>query len=209
MIDQSEDVDSDLYFEATMSLLKISNKKNKDTVEAIVVRGIVDEVLHLWTEVLSVEEKYLFKAYLMSEKPLYFIKNKLSASQVSEILKELTKENCPFREKIPSYIILPMETIAATANLVTWMGATSPKNWLPDLSVRPKKEKRLEKPPIRVSVVEERTRGQGIDMFPIPSGKAEKPRGLTIGVSKKQTRINFKVHGDTPIRRLQTIVWPY
>ena len=184
------------------------------------VQDIAKDLSHLWKEVVSQEERNLFKTYLMSDKPLYFIKNKLSAVQVSEILKEITKDICPFRGAIPTYIVIPMETIAATANLVTWIGTADPQSWLDNLTATVKEKPEASKKPPRLPVLikkqhsavvledESPPRGKGVDMFPIPSGKTVKPKGISFGAQKQPpSRINFKVHGDSPLRRLKSYMW--
>ena len=201
-------MDPNLLFDTVLGLLKIANRSGarRLSVDLIVVRDLSHAVSHLWRDVLTPEERYIFSGYVSSEKPLYLIKNKLTAAQVSEILTELTKDSCPFRKTVPPYILLPMETIAATANFVSWLGDTS--MWSTGTS-KPLKRKMTIKPQKSVSsfinTPEDRefSPKQGIDIFPV-----SRPRGVQIGTSKSRSkRIDFRVHNDTLLRRLTALIW--
>lgn len=126
LVEDLEFVDDELFFQCTISVLRMANQpRSKISVDLLVIRALVEEFEHLWRNVLSDEDKKIFKSYLTSERPLYFIKNKLTAQQVSGIFTELTKETFPFRSAVPKVILVTMETIAATTNLVSWIGDSS------------------------------------------------------------------------------------
>jgi hypothetical protein len=199
-------VDPNLLFDTVLALLKIANKSRsrRFSVDLIVVRDLSHAVSHLWKDVLTQEERSIFSGYVASEKPLYLIKNKLTAAQVSAILTELTRESCPFRTAVPPYILLPMETIAATANFVSWLGDTS--MWSMGTSKPPKRKispKKSVSSFINTPEDREPFPKQGIDIFPVA-----RPRGIQIGTSKSRSRrIEFRVHNDTILRRLTALIW--
>ena len=120
-----------------------------DTVSAILVKKVVVELSSLWRQVLTDKEKQILRDYARSEKPLYFIKNKLSAAQVAQLLGELTKETCPFQRAVPSYILVAMETVAKTSQLVGWISDAS-AGWMPSWPVSDSKNSKrspVHKPP--------------------------------------------------------------
>lgn len=126
LVEDMEFVDDELFFQCAISVLRMANQpRSRVSVDILVIRALVEDFEHLWKNVLSDDDKKIFKSYMTSEKPLYFIKNKLTAQQVSEIFTEITKETCPFRNAVPKVILVPMETIAATTNLVSWIGDSS------------------------------------------------------------------------------------
>jgi hypothetical protein len=132
-------------------------------------------------------------------------------------MAEVTKESCPFRTKIPDYLLVTMETITTTSNLVSaWIPDTS--SWwssgVPETPVTKKsmvKKKPSHKilqesnyqgpspsPPTRVgreSIIQDPS--PGIDMMPIPSSKHPRPIGVQIGPPIIKKRISFAVHNKS------------
>ena len=111
MFDQLDVVDSELFFQSSMSLLRTANNAEEESVDSMVVQDLVRELVKVSKDPLSKEARTVVRSYMSSEKPLYFIKNKLSAAQVGQIFTEITKETCPFRDVVPKVILVPMEAI--------------------------------------------------------------------------------------------------
>jgi hypothetical protein len=125
-----DSVDEELFFQSALQLLEMSNNIGSNNVSTIIVKRIVTDLRTLWREVLSEEDKQLLRDYGRSERPLYFIKNKLSASQVAQLLNEVTKDTCPFQKAVPPYILVTMETVAKTSQFVGWISDASTA-WIP------------------------------------------------------------------------------
>ena len=196
-----------MLFKAVIGILQASNRLKSKSVEAMVVGALLHDAGDIWKSVLSDTERDLVRSYMNSEKSLYLIKNKFSPSQMSEILSEVTKDQCPFRTKIPNYILVTMETITATSNFVT---SLTPSAWLP---VWPSSETAPKLKKKRISVLIESNqqsfnvlpapKGVGIDMMPIQSSRAPRQIGVHIGPpAKPKKRIPFAVHGQSVFARM-------
>jgi len=231
-LEDTGSVNADLFYECTLAIIVASNRLKTRSVESLVVFRLVERMKAVWNHVLSEEDREEVRSFALSEKPLLLIKNKLSASQVSEILNELTRDTCPIKSKIPPLLIVTMETLAATGRFAAWIGDTSdsvmksdPSSWIPSLpsmfseqNSHPARSKQTLIKKKDVSTTRSsfnatlaptsmrRVDHVGIDMLPIPSGKPSRKVGIHIGPPpQSKKRISFKVHGDTQWSRLESL----
>lgn len=231
-MEDTESVNADLVYECTLAIIVASNRLKTRSVESLVVLSLVERIKAVWDHVLSEEDREEVRSFALSEKPLLLIKNNLSASQVSEILNELTRDTCPIKSKIPPLLIVTMETLAATGRFAAWVGDTSdsvmksdPSTWIPSLpsvfseqnshpahskqTFIKKKDASMTRPSSNVILAPTTIRREvqvGIDMLPVPSGKASRKVGIHIGAPpESKKRISFKVHGDTQWSRLGSL----
>ena len=108
-----------------MSLLEAANRAGDSSVDVMIVEDLVRDLRRHWKTVWSSEDRAAVRGYITSEKSLYFIKNKLSPAQAGQILTEITKDDCPFRDAVPKVILVPMEAISTTTKMVSWIEDSS------------------------------------------------------------------------------------
>lgn len=187
--------------------------------------ALIHELNDLWKITLSDEERDMLRKYVNSEKSVYLLKNKLTPSQVGLILDEVTKETCPFRSRIPNYLLVTMQTMSKTTQFMSSI-ATTATNWIPSVpsstawfawgtpNTNPAKRHSFlsERPTLIVlkqSAVAPRIAptGGGIDMMPVPISRHAKPVGIQIGPPMKpKQRIDFVVHNNTVWSRVGNIL---
>ena len=208
-----------LFYIATIDVLVASNRLKTRSVESLVLLRLVERAQAVWKRVLSEEDRQEIRNYALSEKPIVYVKNNLTAAQVSRILDLVSQNTFPLKTRIPPLLILSMETVASTSKFAEWVSDSSskliesnPSSLLTSLSDlwseksappfhgKTHKRKTVPEPKSTPSLTNTPNSEKiGIDMSPLPCSRTNKRRiGVHIGPPPKpKERIAFKVHGES------------
>lgn len=194
-------MNDDVLFDAILLLLRCGNRFHATvaagkrlSVESMIIEDLLIVVREL-KQVLSKEEREAVISYMHSEKPIFLIKNKLTDSKkLNALLKELLKEGSYYKSRIPGYLIVTLEGLAASSNLVSSVSA-----WF-----LPTPPTRDSSPPRTARVTHQSAPGAGIHI--VPPKRVRRAGGIPIGGRRPQITVDFRVHGESFFARLDRLV---